>query len=87
MKLFRNHPLWWTILFILTIALSWITSMEPGIVNLLFSIAGHFAFSFVVSLIPWVCYQAIGKPLNTEEFMATFAIAWLILAAANLLVM
>lgn len=87
MKLFRNHPFWWTILFILTTVLSWITSIEPGIVNLLVSIAGHFAFSFVVSLMPWVFYLAIGKPLNTEEFMATFTIAWLILAVANLLVM
>jgi hypothetical protein len=87
MKLFRKHPVWWIILLTLTVAVSRVTSAEPGVENLLYSVAGHFAFSFVVSLIPLIVYKAIRKPMNTEEFMATFTVAWLILAVANLWVM
>lgn len=87
MKLFRRHKMWWIILITFTAAVSWITSKNPGVMNVAVSMAGHFAFSLVASLIPFVFYWIIRKPMTTEEYMSTFTVAWLILAIANLLVM
>jgi len=87
MKLFKQHRVWWAVLFTLTVVVSLVTSKNPDIVNVLFSMAGHFAFSFVASLIPFLAYWVIGNPLTTEEYMSTFTVAWLILAVANLSVM
>lgn len=50
------------------------------------SILGHFAFAFGLSCVPLTVYYFIGKPLNSEEFMATLTFSWLILAVANLAV-
>lgn len=87
MKIFKNHFIWWIILVVLTLAVSVITSEDPGISGVLFSMLGHFAFAAIVSIPPLIFYWVIKKPLSAEEYMSTFTVAWLILAVANLAVM
>jgi len=87
LKLFLNHKIWWLCLLIATIIVSAITSQSITFTGMLTSIAGHFAFSLVLALFPLLVYYLIGKPLNTEQFMATVTFSWLVLAAANLAVM
>ncbi|TVQ73485.1 MAG: hypothetical protein EA363_03140 [Balneolaceae bacterium] len=86
MTLFSNHKWWWTLLLSATIAVSVVTSYEVTAVNMLYSVAGHFAFAIGVAAIPWLVYRLAGHPLTTEQMMATITVAWLILAVANLLV-
>ncbi|PWN07395.1 hypothetical protein [Rhodohalobacter mucosus] len=87
MVIFKKYKTWWFVLFVLTIAVSFITAGTPSFTGLLFSMLGHFAFAAVVSIPPLIFYWFIKKPLSPEEYMATFTVAWLILAVANLLVM
>jgi hypothetical protein len=87
MKLFSNHKLWWAILLTGTIIVSAVTSQAITLSGLLNSIGGHLAFAIGVAFIPWLVYRLIGKPLTTEQMMATITVAWLILAVANLLTM
>lgn len=87
MKVFSRHKIWWVLLITFTIVVSWITSKSPDVMNIVFSTAGHLAFSLIASLIPLIIYWIIRKPLTTEEYMSTFTVAWLILAVANLSVM
>lgn len=87
MKLFNNHKMWWTLLLVTTLVVSVITSQNVTAIGLLSSVIGHFAFSVGVAAVPWVFYHLIGRPLTTEQMMATITVAWLILAGANLLVM
>jgi len=87
MTLFRKHKWWWTALLSATIVVSAITSQKVTAVNMLYSVAGHFAFAIVAAAVPWIVYRLIGRPLTTEQMMATITVAWLILAVANLLVM
>ena len=84
MKIITDHILWWILLILATVVVSAITSYQitPG--GMLSSIAGHLAFALGVSMLPWVFYRLIGKPLNSEEMMATITVGWLILAVANL---
>lgn len=87
MKIFKKYNIWWFILFALTIAVSLVTTGNPSLSGLLFSMLGHFAFAAVVSIPPLIFYWAIRKPLSAEEYMSTFTVAWLVLAVANLAVM
>ena len=87
MKISSKYIIWWSILIALTIAVSLVTSVEPGYTALLFSLLGHFAFAAVVSIPPLIFYWLIRKPLSAEEYMSTFTVAWLVLAVANLAVM
>ena len=84
MKIITDHILWWILLIAATAVVSAITSYQitPG--GMLSSIAGHLAFAVGISMLPWVFYRLIGKPLNTEQMMATITVGWLILAVANL---
>lgn len=87
MKLFKEHIAWWVILVLLTLVVSLITSDQVTALGLIFSMLGHFAFATIVSVIPLIIYWIIRKPLNTEEYLATFTVAWLILSVANIAVM
>ncbi|MDZ7808410.1 MAG: hypothetical protein U5K71_15060 [Gracilimonas sp.] len=87
MKLFKDHIIWWIILVLMTFIISMITSEQVTSLGLVFSMLGHFAFATIVSVFPLIFYWIIKKPLNTEEYMATFTVAWLILSVANLAVM
>ena len=87
MKISKKYMIWWFILLMLTIAVSFVTSGEPSFSGLLFSMLGHFAFAAVVSIPPFIFYWVIRKPLSAEEYMSTFTVAWLVLAVANLAVM
>jgi branched-subunit amino acid ABC-type transport system permease component len=87
MNMFRAHKWWWLALLVATLAVSAITSQTVTAVNMLYSVAGHFAFAIGVAAIPWIVYRLVGRPLTTEQMMATITVAWLILAVANLLVM
>ena len=84
MKIITDHILWWILLIAATAVVSAITSYQitPG--GMLTSIAGHLAYAVGISMLPWVFYRLIGKPLNTEQMMATITVGWLILAVANL---
>jgi len=84
MKIITDHILWWILLIAATAVVSAITSYQitPG--GMLTSITGHLAFAVGISMLPWVFYRLIGKPLNTEQMMATITVGWLILAVANL---
>ena len=84
MKIITDHILWWILLIAATAVVSAITSYQitPG--GMLSSIAGHLVFAVGISMLPWVFYRLIGKPLNTEQMMATITVGWLILAVANL---
>jgi len=84
MKIITNHILWWILLIAATIIVSAVTSYQITMEGMLSSIAGHLAFAIGVALVPWVVYRLIGKPMNTEEMMATITMGWLILAVANL---
>jgi len=84
MKLFTNHIIWWCILLVATVAVSVITSQSITVTGLIRSVAAHLVFATGISLIPWLFYRIIGKPMNTEEMMSTITVAWLILAVANL---
>jgi hypothetical protein len=86
MKINTKYTLWWILLIATTAAVSAITSYQitPG--GLLSSMAGHLAFAIGIALIPWIVYRLIGKPLTTEQMMATITVGWLILAVANLTV-
>jgi hypothetical protein len=87
MKLFRDHIAWWLILVVLTLIVSLITSNNVTALGLLFSMLGHFAFALIMSVLPLIYYWIIKKPLNAEEYLATFTVAWLILSVANIAVM
>lgn len=84
MKILTDHILWWILLIAATVVVSAVTSyrITPG--GMLSSIGGHLAFAIGIALIPWITYRLIGKPLNTEQMMATITVGWLILAVANL---
>ncbi len=84
MKLFTNHILWWFILIAATVAVSAITSQVITTSGMIRSVAAHLVFAAGISLLPWLFYRIIGKPMNTEEMMSTISVAWLILAVANL---
>jgi len=86
MTLFRNHKWWWAALLSTTLVVSVVTAYEVTPVGLLYSVAGHFAFAIGVAVFPWLFYWLIGRPMNTEQMMATITVGWLILAVANLLV-
>lgn len=86
-KMNKRITIWWLVLLVLTALVSLATSKNPTVMGMLFSILGHVAFAFVASLIPSLAYWAIKRPMNMEEYMSTFTVAWLILAVANLLVM
>ena len=83
----QKYGTWWLILLMLTIVLSIITSQNITFTGLLSSVAGHFAFALIASLLPWGVYRLVGNPLNGEELMSTITMGWLILAVANLSVM
>lgn len=87
MKVFKDHKVWWLILVALTMTVSVVTTHNFTLTGLLFSVLGHFVFATIVSLFPLVFYWVIKKPLKTEEYMATFTVAWLVLSVANLAVM
>ena len=87
MTLFRNHKWWWAVLLSATLVVSVVTAYEVTAVGLLYSVAGHFAFAIGVAIVPWLFYRLIGRPMDTEQMMATITVSWLILAVANLLVM
>jgi hypothetical protein len=87
MKIFTDHILWWILLIAATAVVSAITSYRITLDGMISSIAGHLAFAVGISLLPWTFYKLIGKPLNSEEMMATITVGWLILAVANLWVM
>jgi len=84
MKIITDHILWWILLIAATAVVSAVTSYQitPG--GMLSSIAGHLIFAIGVALVPWIVYRLIGKPLTTEQMMATITAGWLILAIANL---
>lgn len=86
MRIITDHILWWILLIAATAAVSAITSHQitPG--GMFTSMAGHLIFAVGISLIPWIGYRLFGKPLNSEEMMATITVGWLILAVANLTV-
>lgn len=63
-----------------------ITSQQVTAAGLLTSVLGHFIFAIAVAFIPWLFYRLFGKPLTTEQMMATITVGWLILAVANLAV-
>ena len=84
MKIITDHILWWILLLAATIIVSAVTSYQITMGGMLSSIAGHLAFAVGISMLPWVFYRLIGKPLNTEQLMATITVGWLILAVANL---
>jgi hypothetical protein len=87
MKLISNHKWWWSILIALTALVSIITtSTELTITGVAGSMAGHIIFSVTVAAIPWLVYYFIGRELTTEQMMSTITVAWIALAAANLLV-
>ncbi len=86
MKIFTNHRLWWALLLAGTTIVSAITSYTITFIGLISSILGHLLFAVGISVIPWIVYLLLGKPMNSEQFMATITVGWLILAAANLLV-
>lgn len=67
-----------------TIIVSAVTSSSITFSGMFMSIAGHFAFAIGLSCIPLAVYYVIGKPLNSEEFLATVTFSWLVLAIANL---
>ncbi|MCH8557031.1 MAG: hypothetical protein LAT84_04380 [Balneolia bacterium] len=86
MKLITNHIIWWILLIVATAVVSAVTAFEITFSGMFESIAGHLLFAIGVALIPWLVYRIIGKPLTTEQMMATITVGWLILAVANLAV-
>jgi hypothetical protein len=84
MKIITNHFFWWILLIAATAAVSAVTSYQitPG--GMISSMAGHLIFAVGVALVPWIVYRIFGKPMTTEEMMATITAGWLILAVANL---
>lgn len=84
MKIITDHILWWILLIAATVVVSAVTSYQITLGGMLSSIGGHLTFSIGIALIPWIIYRLIGKPLNTEQMMATITVGWLILAVANL---
>ena len=84
MKIISDHILWWILLIVATAVVSAVTSYQitPG--GMLSSMAGHLSFAVGIALVPWIVYRLIGKPLTTEQMMATITAGWSILAAANL---
>ena len=84
MKIITDHILWWILLIAATVVVSAITSYQitPG--GLLSSTVGHLTFAIGIALVPWIAYRLLGKPLTTEQMMATITVGWLILAVANL---
>ena len=51
---------------------------------MLSSIAGHLAFAVGISMLTRIVYRLFGKPLNTDQMMATITAGWLILNLSNL---
>lgn len=86
MKIITDHILWWILLVVATAIVSAITSNQITLFGMFASMAGHLTFAVVLSLVPWIVYRLFGKPLTTEEMMATISVGWLILAVANLTV-
>ena len=84
MKIITDHILWWILLIVATAVVSAITSNQITLVGMFSSMAGHLTFAIGISIIPWIGYRIFGKPLTTEEMMATITVGWLILAVANL---
>lgn len=84
MKIITDHILWWILLIVATAVVSAITSNQITLVGMFVSMAGHLTFAIIISLVPWIVYRLFGKPLTTEEMMATITVGWLILAVANL---
>ncbi|MCC5940349.1 MAG: hypothetical protein JJU37_02320 [Balneolaceae bacterium] len=84
MKLITGHIWWWALLLTGTVIVSAITSYEITLYGIFSSISGHLLFAVGVALIPWIFYRLIGKPLTTEQMMATITVGWLILTVANL---
>ncbi len=84
MKIITDHILWWILLIAATVVVSAITSYRITLGGMVSSIAGHLAFAVGISMLPWILYKLLGKPLNSEEMMATITVGWLILAVANL---
>ncbi len=84
MKIITEHILWWTLLVAATAVVSAMTSYQITLGGMLVSMVGHLTFAVGIALIPWIIYRFIGKPLNTEQMMATITVGWLILAVANL---
>lgn len=84
MKIIINHILWWILLIVATAIVSAITSYHITLGGMVSSMTGHLAFAAGVAMIPWIVYRLIGKPLTTEQMMATITAGWLILAIANL---
>lgn len=84
MKIITNHILWWVLLIMATAVVSALTSYHITVGGMVSSMAGHLAFAAGIAMIPWFVYRLIGKPLTTEQMMATITAGWLILAIANL---
>ncbi|WP_147303531.1 hypothetical protein [Rhodohalobacter sp. SW132] len=84
MKIITDHILWWILLIVATAVVSAVTSYQITPAGMLTSMAGHLAFAVGIALVPWIVYRLFGKPLNTEQMMATITVGWLILAVANL---
>jgi len=84
MKIITDHILWWILLIAATAVVSAVTSYQITLGGMLISMLGHLTFAVLISLIPWIVYWFFGKPLNTEQMMATITVGWLILAVANL---
>lgn len=87
MKLFSSHKWWWLLLIVATFIVSIITSRYITLTGILASMAGHLAFSIVIATIPWLVYRLSGRPLSTEQMMATITVGWFILAVFNLMEM
>ncbi len=84
--MFTKHKIWWICLFSATIVVSAVTASSITLTGMFMSIAGHFAFAIGLSCVPLAVYYLLGKPLNSEEFLATVTFSWLLLAVANLAV-
>ncbi len=84
MKIVTDHKLWWLLIITATGIVSAVTSYQITLAGMLSSMIGHLVFSIAVAMVPWVFYRIIGKPLTTEQMMATITVGWLILAIANL---
>jgi hypothetical protein len=84
MKIVTDHKIWWLLIILATGMVSAATSYHITVGGIVSSMVGHLVFSIGVAMVPWVFYRVIGKPLTTEQMMATITVGWLILAIANL---
>ncbi|MCC5935573.1 MAG: hypothetical protein JJU35_15100 [Balneolales bacterium] len=86
--LFRNHPLWWSLLLGGTFLVSWITTKQGlSLSGLLLSTAAHLLFAALFALLPWLIFRFLKKELSTTHLMLLLTLGWAVLAVGNLWVM